>query len=227
MNELGIYFLTPDTDHFIPGRGLRYLEASAARQDIYGYHNLGFVSLVGLVDEEPDYQTAYDWFVKAAEGGHPRSPTTIGRMIVRDQVDGTAAEAVRWYDMGLERGDPWGGVNAATMILNGDVSGFTPSEALVRAAKAQFLAGDEPAERARSLLDDAGEGDLSRAVQLLLNELGAQVIVDGAIGPATRAAMQEIVSATDFAMPGGGVRPKLDLLARIWWSQNPVRSDIF
>jgi len=227
MNELGIFFLTRDSDHYIPERGLRYLEASAARQDIYGFHNLGFVSLVGLTGGEPEYAAAYDWFVKAAEGGHPRSPTTIGRMIVRGQVEASRAEALRWYDMGLERGDPWGGVNAATMILNGEVSGFTPADALVRAAKAQFLPEDDPAARARSIVGDAAEGDLSRAVQTLLNELGAGVTVDGAIGPATLRAIEGVVSGAGFQMPGNSTRAQLDLLAQVWWSRNPVRSDVF
>ncbi len=48
MNELGIYFLTRDSDHYQPERGMTYLRASFARDDIYGMHNLGFVALYGL-----------------------------------------------------------------------------------------------------------------------------------------------------------------------------------
>ncbi|NBC96860.1 MAG: peptidase C14, caspase catalytic subunit p20, partial [Deinococcus-Thermus bacterium] len=227
MNELGIYFLSEGSQHFLPERGLRYLEASAARQDIYGYHNLGFVALYGLAGDEPDYAEARDWFEKAAEGGHPGSPATLGRMIVRGQIDAPAREAVRWYDLGLERGDPWGGVNAANMILNDEVSGFSAPEALVRAAKAMQLPGDEAVDRAREMLESAGPGELARAIQRLLNELGAGVAVDGLIGPATRAAIAAEAEAAGLGRPADDPISQLSTLAQAYWAANPIRSDVF
>jgi uncharacterized caspase-like protein/TPR repeat protein len=228
MNELGIYFLTRETDHFIPDRGMTYLRASAARDDIYGYHNLGFVALTALTGGDPDYAAAYDWFRRAALGGHPGSPASLGRMIVRGQVpDAGPEDAVRWYDMGLERGDPWGGVNAATLILDGRVAGLGAPDALVRAAKARHLGGGEPGERARSLIAEAAPGDLARAVQMLVGELGEPVTVDGAIGPATRSAIADALAAAGLPEPENSPAAQLEALARGYWALNPVRSDVF
>ena len=226
MNELGIYFMTEGNPHYLPERGLRYLQASAERQDIYGYHNLGFVELVGLMGE-PDYEAARGWFEQAAAGGHPRSPATLGRMIVRGQIDGTPAQAVAWYDQGLARGDAWGGVNAANMILNGEVSGFTPAEALVRSAKAAQLPDGDAAAQARDQIAGADEADLGRAIQLLLNELGAGLAVDGLVGPATRAEIERRAAAAGIAPPAGGLDQQLLGLGRIHWAENPIRSDVF
>jgi TPR repeat protein len=118
MNELGVYFLDPEGEHYQPERGLNFLNASSARDDIYGHHNLGFVALFGLDGNEPDYARARDWFERAALGGHPHSPSSIGRMLMRGQLgEPDYPEAVRWFDEGLARGDGWGGANAANIIL--------------------------------------------------------------------------------------------------------------
>ncbi len=228
MNELGTYFLTKDTGHFLPERGMRYLEASAARDDIYGYHNLGFVALFGLEAGEPDHATARAWFERAALGGHPRSPSTLGRMVVRGQVPGaTPADAARWYDMGLARGDPWGGVNAAEMMLRGEVPGRDGADALVRAAKAANLSGEEPAARAARIVADAAPSDLGRAIQLLLNELGEAVTVDGAVGPFSRAAIARVMEAHGLPAPPDERRAQLVALGKAYWAENPLRSDLF
>jgi TPR repeat protein len=227
MNELGVYFLNTDGAHFLPERGLRYLRASAAREDIYGYHNLGFVELYALDGGEPDYAAAYAWFVRAAEGGHPRAPADLGRMIVRGQVDESPRDAVRWYDMGLARGDGWGGVNAANMILNGEVTGFSTAEALVRAAKALHLPDEEAAARARAQIAGQARRDLARAIQRLLNELGEEVTVDGVIGPRTRAAIEARIVAAGLPQPGSAPSEMLSALAKAYWAENPVRSDLF
>lgn len=227
MNGLGIYFLTPDTQHFIPERGLRYLQASAAREDIYGYHALGFANLAELIDGA-SIEAAYDWFERAAVGGHPNSPTSLGRMIVRGQVQGDLAEAVRWYDMGLERGDPWGGVNAAALILNGNVPGFTAADALVRSAKAIHLPGDDEAiSQARDQIRGAPDNAVGRAIQSLLNELGADLTVDGAIGPMTRETIASFAAAAGVEAPGGDLRDILIGVGLIYRAENPIRSDVF
>ncbi|MEO1678228.1 MAG: caspase family protein [Pseudomonadota bacterium] len=228
MNELGVYFLTESSAHHLPERGLRYLEASAARDDIYGFHNLGFVALYGLAGDEPDFAGAYTWFEKAALGGHPGSPSTIGRMIVRDEVPGSSAEdAVRWYDMGLSRGDAWGGFNAAVLILRGDVPELGEAQAIVRLAKAQHLADEEPAGRARERLSDLRSGDTGRAIQLLLKELGEDLVVDGVVGPRTRDAIARRAEAAGLAFNSNDPLEQLSVLGRAYWAQNPVRTDVF
>ncbi|MEM0935979.1 MAG: caspase family protein [Pseudomonadota bacterium] len=227
MNELGIYFLTEDSSHYIPERGLAYLQGSADRDDIYGFHNLGIVALFGLDGSEPDLATAASWFLRGADGGHPQSPSTLGRMIVRGQLDAPLSEAVRYYDIGLDRGDAWGGVNAANMILRGEVGGFEIEDALVRAAKAAELSGDEPVGRALGLLEAAESRDLARAVQRLLKDLGQSVSIDGAIGPQTRGAISALLTEAGLEPPANDPRAQLSALAKLWWLKNPVRSDVF
>jgi TPR repeat protein len=227
MNALGIYFLTPETAHFIPERGLRYLQASAARGDIYGFDNMGFITSAGLVGDA-DFAAAYDWYVRAALGGHPRAPTSLGRMIVRGQVNADPSEAIRWYDLGLERGDPWSGVNAAAVILSGAVPGYSEADALVRATKAFNLPGNSEAiSRAEALIRATADDTLGRAIQTLLNELGTNVAVDGAIGPATRGAIAALAADAGVPEPSGSLGDVLIGVGLIYRARNPIRSDVF
>jgi len=138
MNALGLYFLEEDTAHYDASRGLRYLEESAARGDIYGYANLGYVALTGAGNTAKDLKRAETMFLKAADGGHPAAASSLGRMYVNGQIDGGRdyARAIEWYDLGLSRGDAWGGANAAWIIANRTPTGFTQFDATTRAAKA-------------------------------------------------------------------------------------------
>lgn len=228
MNELGIYFLTPDTEHFLPERGMRYLRASAARNDIYGYFNLGFVAQNGLTEDGIDLAAAYDWFVKAADGGHPIGPAALGRMIVNGQVPGQGPQqAVAWYDKGLARGDGWGGVNAAALILNGTVQGQTRTSALIRLAKARHLSNTKASETAAALLADQPPKELALATQTLLVKLGATMPIDGAIGPMTRRILDRM--AQDHGLPpaSNDRLSELETAARIYWAERPTRPDLF
>ncbi len=229
MNELGIYFLTKDSDHYLPERGMRYLRASELRQDIYGYHNLGYVALNGLDGSEPDPALAHEYFRQSTEGGHPSGPSMIARMILRGQIgEKDTAEAVRFYDMSLERGDGWAGANAATLILKDQVPGLGEADAAIRAAKAANLASAGAAERARERLAQVSSEGKGRALQMLLVELGHPVQVDGAIGPQTFRALE--AASADAAIPYRRIddpAERLIFAARLYWSANPVRFDLF
>lgn len=228
MNELGVYFLEPETDHYIPERGLKYLQASAEREDIFGYHNLGIVALFGFDGREPDFARAARMFEIAAAGGHPFAPADLGRMVVRGQIAGAGkADAVKWYDMGLSRGDGWGGTNAAEVILEGGVTGMGPPEAAIRAAKAAHLPDRDAAGQARALLGRLSAGDLNRGLQLLLAELGEPVEIDGAVGPGTLAALDRVLGRAGVAAPGGGAEERLLAAAKAYWAERPTRPDLF
>lgn len=230
MNELGAYFLDPDSRWFRPERGLTYLRASAERKDIYGYNNLGLVALRGHGDVKPDPAAARDWFERAAQGGHPFAPANLGRMIMRGQLGKPDPRAaLRWYDMGLARGDGWGGANGAGIILGGDARPLGPADAALRAAKALHLPSAEAAARARELLEGVAAADLDRAAQMILNELGEAVAVDGRAGPATIAALARAGSRAGLEAlpPGAGPQERLLMAARAWWAQNPPRVDLF
>ncbi|MDP5219958.1 caspase family protein [Ruegeria sp. 2205SS24-7] len=231
MNELGYYFLTKDTDHYIPERGMRYLTASQLRDDIYGYDNLGFVSLYGLDGSPTDPAKALEWFTAASDGGHPTAPSNIARMILNDQVPGkTGNDALGWYDIALARGDAWGGANGAIIILNGRAQGVSAAEAGIRAAKASLLANEEPAALARENLGTLSRSDIDRALQTLLNQLGEPVGVDGQAGPATQAALERVSAANGVPVPFAATQDpteRLLLAAKVYWAQNPVRFDLF
>ena len=228
MNELGVFFLTRKSDYFLPERGLRYLQASAARDDIYGYHNLGFVAQFGLDGNGEDFQTAYQWFERAALGGHPGSPATIGRLIIQGKLAGkTATDALKWYDMGLERGDAWGGTNGAFLIANGKVTGYPAHAALIRAAKAAHLPDAEAVAAAKKILEKASKRDLAKATQALLNELGEDLAVDGAIGPATRQVLGNRAAEHGIAAPPNATLAQLLTAAKVYWAERPTRPDLF
>ncbi len=228
MNELGIYFLTRDSDHYQPERGMTYLRASFARDDIYGMHNLGFVALYGLDGQPEDPMRAAPFFEAAALGGHPKSPATLGRMIMREQLGPPDhAKALTWYDMGLARGDGWGGANGAEVILMGRIPGLGAADAAARAAKAVLLSDAKAAEAAQKVLDGLDDKALIAGMQTILADLGLPVTVDGKAGPATNAALRDAARAAGVPGEDGTVHDRLRLAARLWWQKYPVRSDVF
>jgi len=228
MNELGFYFLTPNSDQYLPERGMRYLEASAARNDIYGYHNLGLVALQGLDGNAPDYQRAYSYFERAALGGHPFAPSAIGRMIVNGQRGGASdAEAVRWYDSGLERGDGWGGANAASIILRGSVRGLGPADAGARAAKAMHLASSSARDESDRILKSMSDRSLGTALQIVLRDAGERISVDGIVGRGTLGALERAARRNGLRLRGNSPRDRLLLAAKIYWAEKPTRPDLF
>jgi len=231
MNELGLYFLRDNSNHYIPERGMRYLRASELRKDIYGYDNLAYVSLNGLGGNPVDFNKAEGYFLAAAEGGHPTAPASIARMILNEQIQGrTRTEALEWYDKSLERGDAWGGANGAYIILDGQVANRGPADAALRAAKAALLPNEEPAAQARAQLDQISRADLDRALQMALNELGENIVVDGQVGPATQLALENVSATFGVPVPFAAINDpteRLLLAARVYWAQNPVRFDLF
>ena len=230
MNELGAYFLDPNSPHSDPARGLRYLQESAARGDIYGYNNLGLVYLNGEAGVAKDPQAAYEWFKKAADGGHPLAPGNIGRLWNSGALgsDGQFAHAVEWDDKGLERGDAWSGANAAWIIVNRGVPGLGPRDAAVRAAKAAALRDPEAAAEARSLLASLPSEAVNEAAQELVNALGGQLAVDGSFGPASVAEMQRVLAAAGAPAPSSDAAgDRLQALATAYWMQQKFRVDLY
>lgn len=229
MNELGYYFLAKGTDHYQPERALEYLNASAEREDIYGYNNLGLVYANGLGGQPKDAKKALEWFLKAAAGGHPYAPVNAGRLYYQGAVDDKPdlVEAVRLYDEGLERGDGWGGANAAWIILNKPVKGLGQVDAAIRAGKTAALRGAEPASRARKLMKRMDRDALNRAAQTLLNEMGADVTVDGLYGGQTRTAIQTLAEETGVKADLSSPSARLITTATIYWRKNPFRVDLY
>lgn len=228
MNALGRYFMDQNAPHFDDERGLRYFTESAARNDIYGYANMGFVYLNGLGGLPKDPQKAMDLFRQASDGGHPTAPSSIGRMYNSGSAPGGSdfAKAIEWYDLALTRGDAWGGANGAWIIVNKRPAGFTPYDAAVRAAKAAALRNPKPAEQARSLMVKLGKRNLDGGAQQLMAELGTEIGVDGAFGAQSQALLDALAADAGKVIPNDPVE-RLIALAQIHWERSKFRVDLY
>lgn len=228
MNALGLYFLEEDGAHYNAERGLRYLRESYARSDIYGAANLGVVAANGL-GGQPEYpQRALDLFREASEGGHPTAPSSIGRLYNAGDVGGAPdhAEAVRWYDIGLERGDSWGGANGSWIIANRSPDGYDLGDAAVRAAKSATLRDPEAAAAAETVLPSLPARAVESGTQKLMNALGQSVAVDGAFGPASVAALEALGDEHGRSFSDDPLA-RLRELARLHWELSPFRVDLY
>jgi len=228
MNELGYYYLEDESDHYDPARGLRYLNESAARGDIYGYYNLGLVYQYGLGGEAVNGEVARDWLVRAAEGGHPGAPTNLGVLYETGPLPRDRELALNYYIQGLANGDGYGGTNAAWLLMDGLVAGYDRSDAAIFAAKAGALRDEKVQEFARQALANLNQGDQDRAAQRLINELGGTVEADGAFGPGSQAAMEAMAATLSVEPYQGSDRvERLIWLAELVWQQSSFRVDLY
>ncbi len=228
MNELGYFYLDKDSEWFDAERGLRYLRESASRGDIYGYNNMGLVFRDGLGGTGKDTQTAYDWFVKAAVGGHPNAPGNIGLMYERGELggSGTAEKAMDWYEQGLERGDPWAGVGAAFVIQDQRPDGYQGFQAASFAAKAAALSNEGAKSEAMSILNRMNRGLVDSATQQFIADFGVEITVDGAFGAGSQAALDQVAVQFGVTAPSGRVE-RLVFLAGLYWTTTPFRVDLY
>jgi TPR repeat protein len=230
MNWLGGYHFEEETTHFAPDRGLAYFQASAAREDIYGYTGLGWAALNGVGFDAPDLALAWENYEKAALGGHPTAPTSLGRMILRGQAATTdPAAALDWFDLAVSRGDARAAVDAAQMLLERNADRWAPAYAAMRAARGTLLQPGSSAEYARTLLDGIDDRDLGYALQKMLADLGQDVTIDGAIGAGTLGALSRLMTEAglDPATLPADSAERVIMAARIEFARNPVRPDVF
>ncbi len=229
MNELGYFFLWSGDELAQPERGLTYLEASAGRGDIYGTANLGYVYRDGGAGKPVDKEKARALFAEAAQLGHPHAPGEIGRMIMKGDLPGSdAAEALEWYDMGLARGDAWGGANGAWVALNRLSDRIPAHAAAARAGKAMALNDPDARAAARELLAGMARADIAAATQSVLRGLGSGIAVDGQFGPASRRELADWARKAGLpaTVPEDAV-DQLQLAAQVHFALNPIRQDLF
>ena len=229
MNELGFFYLDEGSEYHDPERGLRYLRESAEREDIYGFHNMGLVQLRGLGGVTPDPALAYDYFLRAAEGGHPNAPLQLGLMLREGTAPGGAdpARAVQWFLTGLERGDALSGGYGAHLIATAGPSGYEMYDGAVVAAKAAALTNQSAATRARDLLASFPKAALDAGAQSLINELGTPTEVDGAFGPASQQALDATLAQYGAGPAEANAIDRIVQLASIYWSVSPFRVDLY
>ena len=229
MNELGVYYLKKDSSHYDPRRGLRYWIESAERDDIYGFKNLGDVNAYGMGEQPVNLADAMAWYRKASDGGHPTAPTALGRAHYNGGpgVEANVAEAIRWYDVGLARGDGWGGANAAWIIANKRPASYSPSDAAIRAARAAVLRNRDAAATAEKVLAALPEKELDRASQTLMTELGEPLTADGAFGNQSKQALDRLIAAEGYPPLDDSAVERLKYLAQLSWRRSGFRIDLY
>lgn len=242
MNALGGYYIDADNPNADPDRAVRYWQESAARDDIYGFNNMGYAYENGLGGLEQDAAAAADHYQRAIDGQHPTAPRQLGNMWAEGELEGgdPNARALQYYDIGIDRADAWAGANGAWVILQRGVDGVTPADAAVRAAKAAALSDAAAVSRARELLATVPVGAVNAAAQTVINETIAEmaqrrpeltprpdpIIVDGAFGPGSDAAMRAVVELLEVESPPAEPRERLVGIARAYWKARGVRIDL-
>ncbi|MEM1429711.1 MAG: caspase family protein [Pseudomonadota bacterium] len=227
INELARYFLQEGAEHFNPDRALRYFQATAERGNINGQNSLGVIYRRGLAGVSPDKARAAAEFEAAADGGHPAAPNVLG--IMYEDGDGVSQDftrALSWYDTGLDRGDPWGGANGALMILRKNPPGLSRFDAAKRAGRSAALGTGRASERALELLGELSARDISAGAQALLNDLGASLSVDGDFGPASMAALSEVLGPEASGLSASAPLDILLAVAAAHWEAFGFRVDI-
>ena len=229
MNELGYFYLDDESEYFDPDRGLRYLNESAAREDIYGYNNLGLVFMNGLGGTPKDAAVALEWFTKASDGGHPNAPGNIGQLIASGVLGKTRdlGEAVKWLDLGLERGDANAGAYAAYLILTEGAGGLSPADAAYRAGRTAALRDPVSVDRAKQILAAIPAENVDEAAQKILLSLGAEITADGDFGAASEAAYQAVAQKHGSKSTETDPVRRLIHLAQIHWTTTPFRVDLY
>lgn len=229
MNELGYFYLNKEGKYYDPVRGLRYLRESASRNDIYGFNNMGLVYLNGLGDTKPDMNEAFNWFTKAAEGGHPNAPANLGRMYAEGLVNGNVdfRKAVEWLDVGLEHGDASAGAYAAYIIATQTPGDLAEADAALRAGKAAALRDANAAQTARELLAAMSSKSIDAATQKLMNDLGEPIAQDGAFGAGSQESLSRLLGKYDVGAAETDPTERLIQLAHVYWTTSPFRVDLY
>ena len=229
MNELGYFYLNEDAEYYDPERGLRYLRESAARDDIYGFNNMGLVYLRGLGGTEVDHAAAFEMFTKAAEGGQPDAPYNLGVMY-RDGLVSTGVDlkkSVEWFLKGLDRGDSLAGGNAAYLISSAGVAGYDTFDAAAIGAKSAALRNTNGAQRSRDLLASFPRESLDGGAQKLIVELGGDVEIDGSFGSGSQQAMDGVLSRFGAGPAETDPIERIIQLAALSWTTSPFRVDLY
>jgi len=229
MNDLASFYLNPDNAYFDGERGLRYLRESASRGDIYGYNSLGIAYYRGRAGLDVDDAQAYELFRRASDDGHPTAPFNIARMYRDGRApDGQdLGQAIAWFEEALSRGHARSGLTAAALILEQQPTGFSTFDAAAFAAKGATLGANKYTRQSNDALGILDSRTIDGGSQALMVELGAEITVDGAFGPASQAALQELLDRYDAGAAESDPVARIRQLAKLSWSTNPFRVDLY
>ena len=229
MNSLSGLYLDEESDYYDPERGLRYMRESAARGDVYGMNNLGRALMQGRGGLTIDYDAAYALLVRASEGGHPTAPFEVATLYRDGHAPGgiNMSKAIDWFAIGLDRGDAVSGAFAAYYLQVQPIEGYTIYDGAVLAARGAVMDNEGDAEYAITQMNSMSAQTFDGGTQKLINILGGNVTVDGNFGPASEAALAEVLARYGQSLQTNDPRERLLQLARVYLAQNPIRTDIY
>ncbi|MEM9581669.1 MAG: caspase family protein [Pseudomonadota bacterium] len=230
MNELGYFYLNEESEFYDAERGLRYLRESAARDDIYGYNNMGLVYLRGMGGTPVDNAAAFDMFQKAADGGHPKGPYNLARMYRDGLVSGQPdlVSAVEWFSRGLERGDASSGGNASYLIAINEIDGFDMTDAAVLGAKAAALVSQgQVAQQSRDLITSYTEEALHSGTRRLMRDLGSDIQPGLDFDASAAAEYERLVTELGATPDAQTPVDRIIQLAGLVWQASPFRVDLY
>lgn len=229
MNDLASFYLDTDNSYYDGERGLRYLHESASRGDIYGFNSLGIAHYRGRAGLEVDDLTAYELFQRASAEGHPTAPFNIARMYREGRApDGQDYNrAIEWFEVALSRGHARSGTAAAVLILTEGASNYDAFDGAAFAALSATLSANRHTQSAAELLAQLPEEVLNGAAQRLMANLGVEIAVDGAYGPATQEAFAALLAEHSAGAPAEDAEARLRQIATLSWRANPFRVDLY
>ena len=89
--------------------------------------------------------------------GHPEAPNSIGGMFLQGLgVRQDLAEAVRWYQKGVDRGDGWAAINLGDLHRSGTAVKQDHAQAAIAYARAAVFYSNDAAKLARTRLQGLG-----------------------------------------------------------------------
>ena len=229
MNALTGIYLDESSNYYDPERALRYMNESVARGDIYGMLNLGIAYQQGQAGLTPDPAKAFQLIKDAHDAGHPSTSYTLAAMYNDGSAPGGRDRvlAVQTFEQGLERGDPISGATAAYTLMTESVSGYDQFDAAVMAAKGAALTNNVNAQYAQQQLDAMPQNVIDGGTQRLLVALGADLTVDGAFGPGSNAALNDVLGRLGMGPAEADPKARILQLAKAYWETSPFRVDLY
>ena len=228
MNALTGIYLNEESDYFDPERALRYMRESVSRNDIYGFYNLARAYQRGQAGLEVDLEQAFALMQQAAEGGHPRGPYRLGQMYAEGIAPGGVdlTKAIPAFEESLNRGDAFAAANAAFYLLSEDVPGYDAFDAMAIAAKGAALVNRRGADAAMEQLQGQSASRLDGGTQRIMVEMGLELEVDGAFGPASQSVLNELLAEHGAGPAKTDPLERLLQIAALHWKLSPFRTDL-
>ena len=186
MNELGSMYFYGRGVKRNPERGLRFYKAAVSRGDASAMASVGSACLQGgggsgggSIQKDP--LKALALFLKASEKGNAKAPADIASMYLNGTgVPKDIDAAVKWYQIGADRGDAWAAEQLA-LIYSASPSKLLDLQKAVRAA-ALAVALDNSSEnpKYKAVLKALPADAKQKAIKELITEVGAANAQSGA-----------------------------------------------